>query len=189
MSYDDWCVHFRGIQHETCKADIKWRELTGGDDFGIAKRMPCIKSNGSAVVCDRCHYPTPAEVATHEAELEAHMARSAEDMALIGAAHTDGPTSLVYVCQLCDRAARVVETDAAAIIAHLSDAHGLDEATIRAAKGPMSAHMDATAWHQTDYAFTLPDGREMLIKSVRMRRSKADRAQWEDSAPRGKKRR
>jgi hypothetical protein len=186
--YAGWCIHFRGIQRKTCTADVDWRALTGGDDFGIATRSPCIKDNNSTVVCALCHYPTPDEVAAHEAEMEAHLARLAEDMALIGAAHTEEHTSLVYVCQLCERTARMVTTTPAEMITHASEAHGVDETMIKSAKGKMTAHMDARDWFQTDHAFSLPDGREFLLRSTRIRRRGADRAAWEDSVPRGKKR-
>ena len=36
-----WCVHFNGIQNKTCRANINYREIIGGDDFGWARRMPC----------------------------------------------------------------------------------------------------------------------------------------------------
>lgn len=188
-SYEDWCVHFRGIQYPTCTADVDWRQLTGGADFGIATRMPCIKSNASTVACAQCRYPTAEEAAAHETALEAHLARAAEDMALIGAAHTDEATSLVYVCELCDRAARTVTATAQELAAHLTEAHGIDDPTIRSARSRMTAHMDARDWHQTDHAFTLPDGRELLLRSARYRRRGAERAVWHDAAtPTGRKR-
>ena len=35
------CVHFTGIQNETCKAGINYRTLVGGPDLGWARKIPC----------------------------------------------------------------------------------------------------------------------------------------------------
>lgn len=184
----DKCVHFRGIGFKTCKAGVDWQAITGGDDFGIAKRMPCFKSNNSAAVCEFCHYITVEEAVVMEAEQAEYLRRSDEDMQLIMAAHTDEATSLVYVCELCDRSARTVTTTPQEAMTHAIEAHGLDGATIRTAEGSRSAHLDAANWFQNDDRFTLPDGRALLIRSRRLRRRGADRAIWQDEVPTGKRR-
>jgi hypothetical protein len=184
-----WCIHFNGIQHATCKAGVNYLALAGGEEFGMAKRIPCIKGNGvDPAVCASCHYPTPDEVAVMEADLQSHMDAMRETMEILGAAHTDEATSPVYVCQLCPQGARTVTTENRALFDHLADAHQLDAATVKTATGKMSAHLDARDWYQTDYRFTLPDGRELLIRSTRIKRRGANRAAWEDSVPRRKKR-
>lgn len=184
------CTHFNGIGNDTCKAGVNYLELAGGEQFGMARRIPCLLSNGvDPAICPSCHYPTPEEVAVMEAELTTHMERKRQDMALIGAAHTDAAHSLVYVCQLCDRATRTVTTTAADMIAHALDAHGLDEATVKTARGEMASHIDATEWFQNDDVFTLLDGREFLIRSSRTRRRGMDKAMWRDETQKGKRRR
>ena len=179
--YTDSCTHFRGIQHQTCKAGVDWRALVGGDDFGIARRMPCLKDNNSTVVCEHCHFPTPEEVQARIAKLEAYMERQREDMALIGAAHEghDG-RSTAYICQLCDRAARDITRTVAEFTDHVTTAHNVSIEEIRAAKGGMAAHLDATDWFQNDDRFTLPDGRELLLRSTRTLRRGVDKAVWAD---------
>lgn len=178
------CVHFNGIQNKTCKLGIDYRTLVGGDDFGWAARLPCLKDNGSEVACDHCRFPTQEEAAAYEAEIEAYMERKREDMEIIGAAHTnpahhgEAGQSFVYVCELCDRAARVVTSTALQIRQHLQSVHGVDLATIQAARGKMAAHLDATDWSQTDDRFSLPDGRAMLLRSIRTPRRGANKAIW-----------
>lgn len=180
--YEDWCIHFRGIQHDTCKAGIDWRALTGGEQFGIATRMPCLKGNNSSVACASCHYPTPEETQAREEEFQQHMQRQSEDMALIGSLHEGQEgTSIVYVCQLCGRSERYTARTPTDIFRHIMVVHDLEDTDIRAATGQMASHMDATDWFQTDDKFTLLDGRELLIRSTRMKRRRADRAMWRDS--------
>lgn len=36
------CRHFNGIQHDTCKAGVNYRQLIGGDDLGWALKIPCM---------------------------------------------------------------------------------------------------------------------------------------------------
>jgi len=40
------CRHFTGIQHDKCEAEINYRQLVGGDDFGWALAIPCLGGNG-----------------------------------------------------------------------------------------------------------------------------------------------
>jgi hypothetical protein len=196
VSYRDSCIHFRGVNYTTCKADINMYELTGGEHFGIARRIPCIKDNNSTVVCTSCHFPTPEEVAQHEAARAAYMQRMQEDMAIIGAAHHDpaynvyqqGQTT-VYVCELCERSARYLSPTPALASTHAQEVHGILLADIIAAKGERGAHMDATDWFQNDDRFILPDGRPLLIRSIRIARRGADRALWSDDQPRKRSRR
>lgn len=125
------------------------------------------------------------------AEKEAHMQRIREDNALIDSGHADQDgTSIVYVCQLCERQSRHLARTPADITAHITTTHGLTMDDIRAAKGQMAAHLDARDWFQTDDCFTLPDGRELLLRSMRMPRRGADKAMWTDeteSKPRKRK--
>ena len=46
------CKHFRSIQHQTCQVGINIRQLVGGDDFGWARRMPCLSSEHCTVECE-----------------------------------------------------------------------------------------------------------------------------------------
>lgn len=182
------CIHFNGIQHDTCKAGVNYLVLAGGEQFGMAKRIPCIKDNGvDPAVCAACHYPDATEVAAMETEVQGHMDQLRERNTILGAAHTDAPHSLIYLCLLCPVGARTVVTDHQALLTHVVETHAVDEATVKQAKGAMAAHMDATDWYQTDDEFSLPDGRGLCIRSSRQRRRGADRAMWQDETPKGKK--
>jgi len=188
MPFSDWCIHYRGLQHETCKVGIRANDVDpapdirdNGVNFGVAKRIPCIKDNGAAT-CAQCHYPTTEETAQHEAEMQAYMERTREDSILIGAAHTDEGPSTVFVCELCERSQRVALTTAPELLAHMLTAHGLDAEAVKALKGQMSQHMDATEWSQTNYVFE-HDGKRALIKSVRSPRTGSNRRAWQDSVP------
>lgn len=62
------CVHFNGIQNETCKAGVSYdvfrNNRVAGKDW-----MPCLKdAGGDCVHCEKRLWPTPEEI---EAELEA----------------------------------------------------------------------------------------------------------------------
>lgn len=194
-TYDNKCIHYSGLMDETCKAGVNYRAITGGEQLGIANRIPCLRDNNSAVVCAHCHFPTPDESAAHEAEMEVYMERMREDHKVSSAAHKDtahhgpGGQSFVYVCELCDRSARYVSATAQQASAHLQDAHGVAHADIVAACGRNIAHLDATGWSQNDDRFTLPDGREFLTRSIRTPRRGADKAIWAENTPMKKKRR
>lgn len=192
-SYANWCVHYSGLMDKTCKKGIDYRALTGGDDFGIALRIPCLKSNESTVVCEHCHYPTEAEVQAHEAEMQAHMERMREDGEIIMAAHEkpehmgEAGQTFVYVCELCGRATRAVFSTALQASVHLQEVHQVAHADIVAARGKMAAHYDAADWSQNDDRFFLPDGRTFLLRSVRTPRRGENKAVW--SEMKSKKRR
>src|SRR5262245_7160729 len=110
------------------------------------------------------------------------MQRMREDNALIGSAHANQEgTSIVYICQLCERQSRHMERTPAAIKEHVIAAHALTLEDIQAARGRMAAHLDARDWFQTNDMFTLADGRELLIRSTRMMRRGSDKAAWQDA--------
>jgi len=68
-----------------CKAGISPRQITGGEQFGWLKRIPCVADNRSGVVCPSYCEPTPEEVAADEAEWEAVIQRMETCLPLIAA--------------------------------------------------------------------------------------------------------
>lgn len=84
----DQCVHFRGIQHDTCKADVHLRQLVGGADFGWARRIPCFKSDAKdcSVTCAKREFMTREQAEAEVKKDDAHMERA---MLGITAAHED----------------------------------------------------------------------------------------------------
>lgn len=64
-----WCKHYNGMgNHPACKAGVNYRELAAGTSM---LELPCIgkwKVKIGAKVCDKCVYPTAAEIAAEEAE-------------------------------------------------------------------------------------------------------------------------
>lgn len=188
MPFSDRCIHYRGLQHETCKLGIRANDVDpapdireNGVNFGVAKRIPCIKDNGT-VSCASCRYPTVEENAQHEAEIDMHLARMREDSLLIGAAHSENGPSTVFVCELCERNQRVAITAMSELLEHMLTAHGLDTEMVKACRGQMSQHLDATEWSQSNYVFE-HDGTRILIKSMRTPRTGSNRRAWQDSVP------
>jgi hypothetical protein len=72
------CIHFRGIQHKLCKADVNLRELIGGPDLGWARRIPCLVMDSveCTVSCDKRVFPTREQAEAEEIEHE----REAKEM-------------------------------------------------------------------------------------------------------------
>lgn len=68
------CIHFNGIQHDACRAGINMRAHVGGDDFGWAKRIPCLGERDGIVPCDKRRLQTAAEADAEDAEFEARFA-------------------------------------------------------------------------------------------------------------------
>ena len=174
------CLHFRGYHHTTCKAGVNWRKLVGGDAVGIAVRAPCYRDNQSIVACASCHYPTPEETAAYIADLNTYLARQHADGIIINDAHRaqNMPVSQVYVCELCDRAARHVTTSRAAMIVHWREIHALQPEQWESCTSHFLAHSDAREWSQDDTRHTMIDGRDLLLHSVRTRRRGDDAAWW-----------
>jgi hypothetical protein len=188
MPFSDWCIHYRGLQHETCKLGIRANDVDpapdirdNGVNFGVAKRIPCIKDNGTHT-CASCHYPTDEENAQHEAEMQEYMSAMREDSILIGAAHSESGPSTVFVCELCERNQRVAMSAIPELLEHMLTAHNIEWEIVRFFKGQESQHLDATDWFQTNYVFE-HNGKRALIKSVRSPRTGSNRRAWQDSVP------
>lgn len=62
MSRKEWCKHYRGMQHDTCRADVVYETVKLKHDKGVS--LPCWgeDANPFGVKCDKCEYPTPEEV-------------------------------------------------------------------------------------------------------------------------------
>ena len=69
------CVHFTGIQHDGCKAGIRY-------DAVRSDGLPCIAGNSppSGITCDSYLEPTAEEIAAHEAEIDAYLDRMRKAM-------------------------------------------------------------------------------------------------------------
>jgi len=66
------CVHFRGVQHQTCAAGVTMLDVRQEQRDG-PHLWPCLPGFGSSrgkplPPCERRVYPTPAEIAADEAE-------------------------------------------------------------------------------------------------------------------------
>lgn len=71
------CKHFNGTVNECCRADVNYRQLVGGPDYGWARRLPCMSkyAGPDAVTCAKREEPTAEETAESEAEMKEHMNR------------------------------------------------------------------------------------------------------------------
>lgn len=81
------CVHFTGIQHPACKANINYHEQFG-DGLGCFANIPCTHMPDEAGIkeCPSVQYPTREQAEAEEAEREARNKKSMEAMTL---AHSD----------------------------------------------------------------------------------------------------
>ena len=119
-------------------------------------------------------------LAARHVELNVHLVRWREDAALIGAAHRaqNMAVSQVYVCELCPRDARHVTTSRSAMIVHWTDVHQLLSDQWESALSRFEGHSDAREWSQDDTRYILRDGRNLLLRSVRIRRTGDNAAAW-----------
>lgn len=75
------CKHFTGaFNHDCCAAGVNYRTLSGGDDFGWLRRLPCTGARGGSVAhqvvtCANHLSVTDEEIAQHKADTDAYMAR------------------------------------------------------------------------------------------------------------------
>jgi hypothetical protein len=73
------CVHFNGIQHETCEAGLNMRKVTSGEACGWAARMACIQNDQTEAVCENYTEPTDEQIKASNEELDKLM----ENMKLV----------------------------------------------------------------------------------------------------------
>lgn len=93
---EDFCVHFNGVLQKVCRKGINYREITGGEDFGWIKRIPC--REGSLIDCEHMRLPTAEEVA----EVEERFKKSIEYINQIVADIRETKKSAgVIVCPSC----------------------------------------------------------------------------------------
>lgn len=86
------CVHFTGIQHESCKAGVNYRTLVGGSDLGWARRLPCTEGwpedqVREAVPCDQCRRVTREEAEEKVKSADASFERIAKCLKAIKEKH------------------------------------------------------------------------------------------------------
>lgn len=95
------CKHFNGIQHATCVAGLNIRSVTGGDDFGWARRIPCFAEHGTK--CERYEDLAPEDLAKEEAEFQKlvdQMTKAAPFIREMKAKHKRGGSG-VAECPVC----------------------------------------------------------------------------------------
>lgn len=98
------CKYFNGVQNKVCDAGVNYRELVGGPDAGWCRRMPCHKSDGSSVVCEKRQDPTASEIAEHRAMIDAAMDRMKKVFPLISRVkreHKGTSWKGVEACPVC----------------------------------------------------------------------------------------
>ena len=66
MSYEIWCKHFNGIQHDACRVGIKYKDVEVPDSR--PRQLPCFKDQGCTERCVQAVFRTPEEVAEKEEE-------------------------------------------------------------------------------------------------------------------------
>jgi hypothetical protein len=83
------CIHFTGIQNDTCKVGVNYRELAGKPDHGMALRLPCISlalgEKAEKVTCAKQHRETEPEAAAREAAADAAVERVISVLPIISA--------------------------------------------------------------------------------------------------------
>lgn len=87
------CVHFTGIQHDTCDAGVNYDTVRESQSTG-PHRWPCFSDSGAVWSCPKASFLTP-EQAAEEAE------KITRESAEVLAAHLRGeetPGTFVHVC-------------------------------------------------------------------------------------------
>lgn len=81
------CVHFTGIQHDSCKAEVNYHQQFGSG-AGCFANIPCTHYPDEAISksCPRVKYPTREEAVVEQDNRDAH---SKKAMLAISAAHDD----------------------------------------------------------------------------------------------------
>lgn len=60
----NWCRHYNGLLHDTCKAGVRYEDVKGKGD-GLA-RFPCFKDSNCAECCTSVSFLSEEEIATEK---------------------------------------------------------------------------------------------------------------------------
>lgn len=101
------CKHWNGTAYDTCGAGLNWRKVTGGGDFGIMTRCPCINGN-LPVTCERFEVYTPEELEQIEREWQEHFATMEKEVAYWNKLKRDNERGSRGTCE-CPRCGRTCE--------------------------------------------------------------------------------
>ena len=63
------CVHFNGVQHDTCRAGVNYHELFGVG-VGCFAHLCCLSEPVGSVACDKSVYPTRAQAEAEQGKRE-----------------------------------------------------------------------------------------------------------------------
>ena len=76
------CVHFTGVQNETCDMGVVYEAITDGR-MGMINRLPCFKDAPERKECVYFKDPTMEEVQAYEKDMKAAMKRTVKAFAAI----------------------------------------------------------------------------------------------------------
>lgn len=108
MKKADKCIHFTGIQHNTCAVGVKYDDVQ--DKSTSPYSLPCLGScNPGGATCDKRELPTPEEVEASAAEIKKRFASISKARGAIVVA-CDGPwkkgmggQSGTMTCPVCEQ--------------------------------------------------------------------------------------
>lgn len=88
------CKHFTGFQKPPCKKGVDYRSHVGGEEFGWAARLPCVKKTKTdsigrdcvQVPCSLYEEPTKEELEAFEKEMNEYTSQAMAALVLIGLA-------------------------------------------------------------------------------------------------------
>lgn len=103
------CIHFNGIQHDCCRADVNYRMLANDAIPGMALRLPCWtptsgRNGNSPAMCEKYQSVTDSQVAEYKAEMEAYMDRIKKVMPVVSEWRKKSPRGKneVIECPACN---------------------------------------------------------------------------------------
>jgi hypothetical protein len=83
-SWGNWCVHYTGLQHESCKAGVKYADVKADVEFQTHRASertpythhqahPCFfGENKLAKPCPHMRFPTSDQIRAHDEESDSH---------------------------------------------------------------------------------------------------------------------
>lgn len=93
----DWCIHYRGLQYDTCEASVDYDSVAAPSPvpldnprFGIDNRLPCFKRSG-VNTCPSQRFRTEEEAKAKDAEIEASIRSWVNKLANDICPHCDTP--------------------------------------------------------------------------------------------------
>ncbi len=89
MSFENWCRHYTGLVHDTCKAGVRYQDVKDPSDKPLG--YPCFKDKGCTELCEKASFRTSEEIAEEHEKVRQSLQKYLENIANDICPHCNSP--------------------------------------------------------------------------------------------------